>query len=144
MQKEQTVQNTQMGNKQRQILDPTIPVFTRPYNLPLVEFYKFQLNFAINVPMYVLNDTYITVLAYVAIFGNSKDAKMKIIEKQILTSMNSCANYFSQLTALGYLTKVDNGYILNEKIKLVESDFNLILIIRNDLTNDGGYHPYHK
>ena len=42
----------------------------KEFVLPPIEFIKYQLNFIINVPIYVLNDTNLTVLAYVYMYGS--------------------------------------------------------------------------
>jgi len=119
-------------------------------SLSPIEFIKFQLNQAINTPASVLNDTDITILAYVYLYG--KDAKITCLKHQILTSSNSFINYISKLKNLGYLERQE-GKInprnpippkLNKNIQISDNSFILVSIIHKDDQNVKVYHPYHK
>ena len=114
-----------------------------------VEFVKFQLNQAINVPVKMLNDTDITVLAYVQVYG--KQAKYKCLKEQVLTAENSFINYISKLRGMGYIQKskpkgdpLAGTPMLNPDILILDQDFILVTIISKDPENVKVYHPYHK
>lgn len=116
----------------------------KEYHLPPIEFVKFQLNQSINFPIPLLNDTIITILAYVHYHG--PDAKKKIVEDRILTSTNSCINYISTLIHQGYLHRLDDKktVILNPKILILDSDYIQVNVVKLDETKNEVYHPYYK
>ena len=118
------------------------PVFKRTYCLPKIEFIKFQLNQSINVPILVLNDTNLTILAYIYVYG--KDAKSMIVGHRILTNVNSCVNYFSQLKAQGYIIQEDKVYYLNPKIYICTENYTQITQVEIDHTKNEVYHVYYK
>jgi hypothetical protein len=118
-------------------------------SLSPIEFAKFQLNQAINVPLKVLNDTDITVLAYVHVYGNN--AKHKCLREQILTAENSFINYISKLRGAGYIEKAlpkgvkgERNLKLNPSLLILDEDFMLVTIVSKDPNNVKVYNPYHK
>lgn len=115
-------------------------VFKREYSLGKVEFIKYQLNQSINVPEPTLNETYLTVLAYIYVY--KEQAKDRLLQDKILTSMNSIVNYIGFLKKLSYIDPVTK--LLNPKIMLAESDFVIINTVKLDTTNEKVYHPYYK
>lgn len=117
-------------------------IFKRTYLLPKIEFIKFQLNQSINVPILVLNDTNLTIMAYIHEYG--AEAKHKIIQERILTSVNSCVNYFSQLKALGYIIQEGKTYKLNPKLYICPTDFTQISQVQIDTSKNEVYHVYYK
>jgi hypothetical protein len=115
----------------------------KEYHLPPIEFVKFQLNQSINFPIPLLNDTIITILAYVYYYGPS--AKDKIVGDRILTSKNSCINYISTLIAQGYLVRNDDKTVsLNPKLLILDSDYMQINLVKLDTSKNEVYHPYYK
>lgn len=114
----------------------------REYRLPPIEFVKFQLYQAINFPIPVLNETNITILAYIYYYG--PEAKRKIVEDRILTSNNSCVNYIGTLITQNYLQRVNGEVILNPKILIQNEDFIQVNVVRIDTSKDEVYHPYYK
>jgi hypothetical protein len=114
-----------------------------------IEFVKFQLNQVINVPVKMLNDTDITVLAYVHVYG--KQSKYKCLKEQVLTAENSFINYISKLRGMGYIQKskpkgdpLAGVPMLNPDILILNEDFILMTVITKDPDNVKVYHPYHK
>lgn len=117
----------------------------KEFVLPPIEFIKYQLNFIINVPIYVLNDTNLTVLAYVYMYGSK--AKNKIVSDRILMSFNSCVNYMSTLKRQGYLIadpENKTGFVLNPKLKILDEDYTQLIIVRKDQTTNEVYHRHFK
>lgn len=117
-------------------------ILKKEYHLPPIEFVKFQLNNIINFPIPVLNDTNITILAY--IYYHGPDAKRKIVEDRILTSNNSCINYIGTLTAQRYLIRTDNGVELNPRLFIQDADYIQVNVVKIDTTSNEVYHPYYK
>jgi hypothetical protein len=118
-------------------------------SLSPIEFVKFQLNQAINVPVKFLNDTDITVLAYVHVYG--KNAKVKCLKEQILTAENSFINYISKLRGMGFIQKSAPKHtpnagipLLNPDLLILNEDFILVTVIKKDPNNAKVYNPYHK
>ena len=114
----------------------------REYHLPPIEFIKFQLNQSINVPVPLLNETNLTILAYVYYYG--PDAKKKIVEERILSSSNSCINYFGTLVAQQYLIREDGEIKLNPKILILDADYIQVNMVKLDSSKYEVYHPYYK
>ena len=115
-------------------------MFKREYILPKIEFYKYQLNRSINCPVPVLNDTDITILAYIYVYGD-KTTDM-IIRDRILTSRNSCVNYIVKLKKMGYAEKIDT-LKLNPYLKISDEDF--VEIVKVIVTDEKKvYHPYFR
>lgn len=112
----------------------------RRYFLSPVEFIKFQLTQAINWPYQNLNETDITILAYIYLY--SSKSKSQIVADRILTSMSSCHNYFVKLKQMEYIVKTKDGYILNPKIVILSEDFLLISEVKVDKDNNKVNHPY--
>ncbi|MBK8156848.1 MAG: hypothetical protein IPK55_13095 [Streptococcus sp.] len=67
------------------------------------EFIKFQLDQTINHSTNLLNQTEITVLAYV--YTHGVNAAQELLNDRILTNSTSIINYISRLTRAGYLIK---------------------------------------
>lgn len=123
----------------------------RSYKLPKIEFIKCQLDQIINFEQTILNQTEITVLAYVYCFGI--DAKDKLFQDRILTNAGSVPNYISRLTRLGYLVKEENseathrgkkGYsdiYINPDFKILDENFIQVSVIEIDPDSDMVYHP---
>lgn len=116
--------------------------FRRTYTLSPVEFIKFQLNQAINFPIPNLNETDITILAYIYLY--KLDAKDKIVKDRILTSITSCHNYFVKLKHMQYILKTEEGYVLNPQLKIIDESFIQINDVNLDLSNSNVNHPYFK
>lgn len=121
----------------------------REYSLSPIEFIKYQLNQAINIPAPKLNETDITILAYVHHYKDK--AKDKVLEDRILTSPNSYINYVSKLKGMGYITKEEKTNpkspavpIINPLLRLEEEDFITLVIVRKDPNKNEVYHPYYK
>lgn len=116
----------------------------KEFSFSPVEFYKFQLYQLINVPIPVLNETNITVLAYVHVY--KEEASYKIIKDRILTSINSCYNYFSTLKNMGYLIKEDGdkSYYLNPQMHIEDNDYLYIIKVGKDESNSTVNHPYYE
>ena len=114
----------------------------REYVLPPIEHIKFQLNQSINVPMPVLNDTNLTVLAYVHFYKG--EAKKMLVSDRIISTTNSANNYFSTLRSMGYIQGYDNegNLQLNPKILIMDEDYIQVTIVRRDNTKHEVYHPY--
>lgn len=117
-------------------------ILKKEYKLSPVEFIKFQLNMSINVPEPVLNETDITVLSYIYLYG--AEAKNEIFKHKILTSMNSCYNYFSRLKNMGYLVKLEEGYFLNPEIIIVNDSFIMACSVSLNSADNTVFHPYYK
>lgn len=130
-----TLEGDQQGKKET-------PKLFKEYRLPPIEFIKFQLNQAINVPIPLLNETNLTILAYVYYYG--PEAKKKIVEERILSSTNSCINYFGTLIAQGYLIRDETEVKLNPKILIQDADYIQINVVKLDNTKYEVYHPYYK
>lgn len=131
--------------------------FYREYTLPKIEFIKFQLDQIINFKNNILNQTEITVLAYVYLYG--VNAQNKILEDRILTNVNSIINYISRLNIQGYIIKerlqeelIEEGdkkpgkkpytsLKLNSQITIVEEDYIQISNVKLDTDSDQVYHP---
>jgi len=130
----------------------TNPVLKRSYTLSSIEFYKFQLNQIINSKVNQLNDTDLTILAYIHIFG--KNSTEVILRDRILTNLNSVRNYISRLTKRGYLHKVyeddpskKHSYtdiILNPKIKLLSQNYVQVSVVQLDPESDEVYHVNYR
>lgn len=126
----------------------------REYNLPKIEFVKFQLESAINHTHKLLNDTEITILAYVYHYG--KDAKNRIHQDRILTNENSVKNYIARLTVNGYIIKEpaiesshrgNKGYsnlLLNPNLKILDEDFIQVAIVKLNNSDTVYHHNFRK
>lgn len=114
-------------------------IFKREYNLPTLEFVKYQLNRSINVPVPSLNDTDITVLAYVYVYGD--DTHDKIIEHRILTSRNSCVNYIVKFKRMGYVIKDEQGLRLQPNLKITNEPFTEVSIVK-PTDEERVFHPF--
>lgn len=126
---------------------PSVNLYQKTYRLPIVEFYKFQLNISINLPVHVLNDTDVTILAYVVVYG--EEAKRKIVEDRILTSPFGCLNYLRTLCDMNYLVKeVHKGraatYKINPKILLINEPFKMILSVEPNIEDHANFHRFYK
>ncbi len=124
--------------------------YKREYSLSPIEFIKYQLNQSINFPEPVLNETDITILAYVHAY--SGQAKGQILKDRILTSPNSFVNYISKLKNMGYLLKTDEKVNprnpkppqLNPNLLIVGESFIQVTIVKLDPSNAQVYHPYYQ
>jgi hypothetical protein len=115
-------------------------IYKREYKLPKIEFYKYQLNRSINCPEPVLNETDITILAYIYVYGN-RTTDM-IIRDRILTSRNSCVNYIVKLKKLNYAVK-DPDLKLNPNLQISDTDYiEVVTIHKTD--EEKVYHPYYR
>ena len=112
----------------------------RRYSLSPIEFYKFQLNQSINWPFQNLNETDITILAYIHLY--KENAKRQIVSDRILTSMSSCHNYFGKLKQMEYIVKIGDEYSLNPAIAIISEDFIQVLEVKLDKENSKVNHPY--
>lgn len=121
-------------------------IYQREFNLSPVEFIKFQLYNAINLPNPILNESDITVLAYIHVYG--AEAKKKIVEHRIFTNINSFSNYVTRLRSMGYIDSTEEGrrklLRLNPDIVLVKESYILISNINLDKTSTKVVHPYFK
>ena len=128
--------------------------FKREYNLPKIEFIKFQLDQTINHTQNLLNSTEITILAYVYCYGI--EAKDKLFQDRILTNLNSIINYLSKLTVRGYLIKEpakeaehigNKGYSsikLNPNLMITDENFIQVSVVQLDSNSDEVYHPHFR
>lgn len=125
-------------------------IYQREFNLSPIEFVKFQLYNSINLPSPILNETDVTVLAYIHLYGN--EAKKKIVEHRIFTNVNSFTNYVSRLRAMGYVepdptqgrSKERKPLRLNPDIILVDHSHILLSKINLDPSSNKVNHPYFK
>ncbi len=117
-------------------------VYKKEYSLSPVEFIKLQLYFLINVPVPILNETDITVLAYVHVY--KEQARDKIFRDRILTSINSCYNYFSKLKSMNYLEKKEDYFVLNPQMVIEDENFVQIFDIKKDESKSNVNHPYYQ
>lgn len=123
-------------------------IYQREFNLSPIEFIKFQLYNSINLPRPVLNESDVTVLAYIHLYGN--DAKRKIVEHRIFTNVNSFTNYVSRLRSMGYVepdptqgrSKDRQPLKLNPDIILVDTSHVLLTKINLDKNSNQVNHPY--
>jgi len=125
--------------------------FKRDYRLSKTEFIKFQLDQTINHSTNLLNQTEITVLAYVYIHG--VNAAQELLKDRILTNSTSIINYISRLTRAGYLIKEPKleadhrgkkGYSdisINPDIVISEDGFIQVSVVTLDPDSDQVYHP---
>lgn len=124
--------------------------FKREYSLSPIEFVKYQLNQSINFPEPVLNETDITILAYVYAYGGG--AKKQILKDRILTSPNSFVNYISKLKNMNYILRVDEKVNprnprppqLNPNLIILKESYIQINIIKLDPSNAEVFHPYYQ
>lgn len=129
----------------------------RTFNLSKIEFIKYQLDKIINHSINILNQTEITVLAYVYIYGVS--AQQKLLEDRILTNVNSVINYIARLTKSGFLIKereeteelekkpgkkAYTSLTLNSKIEIYDTDFIEVSMVKLDNNSDTVYHPHFR
>lgn len=125
-------------------------IYQREFKLSPIEFVKFQLYNSINLPTPLLNETDVTVLAYIYLYGNA--AKKKIIDHRILTNVNSFTNYVSRLRSMDYIepdnvkgrSKDRKPLKLNPNIIIVNESHVQITKIELDNTSSKVNHPYYK
>ena len=125
-------------------------IYQREFKLSPVEFVKFQLYNSINLPIPILNETDITVLAYIHLYGN--DSKKKIVDHRIFTSVSSFTNYVSRLRSMGYIeadptkgrSKERKPLRLNPNLVIVPNDHILLSKVHLDTNSDKVNHPYYK
>ena len=123
-------------------------IYQREFNLSPIEFIKFQLYNSINLPSPILNETDVTVLAYIHLYGNN--AKKKIVEHRIFTNVNSFTNYVSRLRSMEYVepdptqgrSKERKPLRLNPNIVILDHSHILVTKINLDPTSDKVNHPY--
>lgn len=126
----------------------------RTFSLSKIEFIKYQLDKIINHSINKLNQTEITVIAYVYIYG--VDAQQKLLDDRILTNINSVINYIARLTKSGFLIKEREGaekkpgkkaytsLTINPQIEIYDTDFIEVSMVKLDNDSDLVYHPYFR
>lgn len=114
-------------------------LFKREFDVSPVEFYRIQMSLIFED----LNNTKLTVLAYIAHYGY-KEARKKIIQDGIVTSPFSLHNFISEMRTKGIVTGYKNDVRLHEDIVLCDSNhITIFQLTKNESKNEVG-HKYFK
>lgn len=114
-------------------------LFKREFDVSPVEFYRIQLSLIIPN----LNNTKLTVLAYIAHYGY-KEARKKIIQDGIVTSQYSLHNFISEMRTKGIIMGYKDDVNLHEDIFLCKENHVTIFQLTKNENKDEVGHKYFR
>lgn len=110
-------------------------LFKREFDVSPVEFYRIQLSLIIPN----MNNTKLSILAYIAHYGY-KEARKKIIQDGIVTSVYSLHNFISEMRLKEIVVGYKNNVRLHEDIFLCrENHVTIFQLTKNESKDEVGH-----